>query len=326
LLFTAVAFVVFLLFFTKKKLLYFLSLAVCLIVREHVGFLISAIGVFLFLISKDKITSLLTIVTGFAWSVIVIWGIMPFFGEFSYTGFRMEGERLELTIINYLAQPIQTLKLLFSPIIKLKTVFLSFAGFAFFPLLCWPIFVPLFYQFASRFLDKIHSYRWTPYYHFSGELASLLAVATVFAFKKFSLLFPPSEKAIKTASLILLLAVVLEQIFLPVPLKNIIKKDFYLKKAQSQVLKEVFNLIPGRASIATQNNLAPHFSQREKIYILPQGIGAEYVLVDLSKGQDGWNFYTLQQGELKELVYKLVKETGYAIIEQKANVLLLKKV
>jgi len=53
--------------------------------------------------------------------------------------------------------------------------------------------------------------------------------------------------------------------------------------SHSNLLLEVLKLVPGNASVATQNDIFPHVAQREDAYILtwPMPMAVDYVLVDM---------------------------------------------
>jgi len=312
-------------YFINKKKLFFLFLFLFLLVKEQAGFLLAFVSFYLLLFGRNKRSAFLSLIISLFWSILIIWVVMPSFGEFSYVGFVKENERLDKAIINYLIEPLTILRNVATPVVKIKTIFISFAAFGFFPLFYPEILIPVTYQFLSRFLDQLHSYRWTVNYHFSGELASLMIIGVIFAFKRISSLTSKPQKIINILSFMLLIAVIIEQLFLPVPLKNLLKKDFYKQPRGVNDIKLLLESIPRENSIATQNNLAPHLSQREKIYILPEGIGADLILIDLRPNQDQWNFYTLSLREMKVLIDNLIEEKKYYILKEKNNCFLLRK-
>jgi len=296
-------------FLARKDKRWIWPFILTLMVREHVGLLMGVVGFYLWLTTRRKKEALVVMLGSWLWAGLIIKLVMPSFGEFSYGTF-------DQLINNYLTNPGEVLKMMVTPVIKLKTVFWSFLGFGFLPFLEPMILLPIGFQFASRFLDTIHPYRWGAGLHFSGELASLMVVGIILGLEK-----------VKNKKLIwvLIVGVLVEQLFFPVSWKNLIKKDFWKQESWMENNREVIKLIPEDDSVATQNNLTPHLSQRKEIYVLPSGMRADWIMVDLRKQQDGWNFYTLSLEEVKKITIELTEKGEYEIWDQRGDAVLLKK-
>lgn len=300
----------------KKWRLYFLSLIFSLLVREYVGFLMAFLGVYVFFVKRKPKIGLVTFLLGLSWSLITIWLVMPLFGSFSYYSFLEEGDTLNQALSKFFSNPILILKGLIDSPIKLRTIFYSFFAFSFLPLLHPLILLPILYQFLSRFLDYVHQYRWSILFHYSGELAVLMAVGSIYGARKIksSLCLPG-----------LVISILLVQILMPTPIKVLLNKDFYQEAGWVEDNHEALRKIPPRVSVAAQNNLVPHLSHREKIFILPKIGEAEYIVVDLHKGQDKWNFYSLTLEKTRELIKGLVESGKYKKYYQKGEIIILKR-
>lgn len=302
---------------------YFIVLMLCLAVRENVGFLTATIGVWVYVSSKNLKAALATILVSVSWSISAIAIIMPALGQSHYQSFVKQGDTLSGALLGYLGDPLFFLKSLFFPIEKMKTIFWSFLSFGFVPLIFLPLVVTILYQFASRFLDLLHPIRWTLYYHYSTELGILMGVSAMYGASYLIKKFPKQKAAVFLITLIIFGQIV-STFFLHVPFKNLLKKSFYVHDPWMIDTELVLSMVPKNASVAAQNNLLPHLSHRRLIYLWPNNRDAQYIVFDLHKGQNNWNFYNgnleIAKGEFKELVNK----GKYTIVASSGDAYLLK--
>ena len=316
-----------LLFFLEKGKWreYFVVLVICLSVREIVGFLLAVLGVYIFLSKKNVKVALLTSIIAFSWSLVAIGFIMPKLGQNSYVSFVEQGDTLNSALVKYLTNPLLAIKYFFWPFEKTQTLFWSFFSFGLMPLFYLPLLPVIIFQFASRFLDLQHPVRWTLFYHYSAELSVLLSVAAIYGMKSFA------KKLIKLRNWIIILgfmifiAHALVNFSLHSPLKNLLKGQFWQEEPWMANTRVVLRQIPPDVSVAAQNNLLPHLSHRQKIYLLPNFNDAQYVAVDLHPGQDNWNFYTGNLESTKEQFKSLVMNEHYKPIISAGDVYLLAK-
>jgi hypothetical protein len=102
-----------------------------------------------------------------------------------------------------------------------------------------------------------------------------------------------------------------------------------------QTLHDVLNLIPPSASVATQNDILPHLSQREEVtlFALPDNltadsIDADYVLVDMKSThfrQGPASIFGSPSAALSALVTYGTTKKKYGILVFEDDILLLKK-
>ncbi|OGD88518.1 hypothetical protein A3F45_03355 [Candidatus Curtissbacteria bacterium RIFCSPHIGHO2_12_FULL_41_17] len=307
-----------------KWIYYFIALFISLSVREHVGFLLATLGIYVWLVKKNARIAIATLLISLIWSIVAIKVFMPALGQEGYQSFVREGEPLEDTLLGYFVNPLAIVNNFFLPVQKMQTLFWSFFSFGLIPIFYLPLTITVFFQFASRFLDQLHPIRWTIFYHYSAELAVLLAVSTVFT-SRFIL---ERFKGIKYSALILVMLLMFAHVgtnlLLNSPLKNLLKPQFYKHQSWMDNTRLVLAQVPKNASVASQNNLLPHLSHREKIYLLPNVNNADYVVVDLHSGQDDWNFYNQDLGGTRSILVQLVKSNSYKVIISSGDVYLLK--
>lgn len=305
---------------------FFVTLILCLSVREHVGFLLATLSIYIFWVKKNLKVAVATGVVSLAWSVLAIALLMPWLGQGYYASFVQEGDTLTSAILGYIRRPDLAVGNFFMPGEKIKTLFWSFFSFGLLPLGYLALIPSILFQFASRFLDMLHPIRWTLFFHYSADLAILLAIGTIYGSRLIL------DKLSRYQSLPLFLAIFLiaahmgSNIILDAPLKNLLKPQFWQEEPWMQDTRLVLSMVPADASVETQNNLLPHLSHRKEIYILPIIRNADYVVFDLHPGQNDWNFYTDNLDLATEQFKNLVTSGQYKPILSAGDAYLLRRV
>jgi uncharacterized membrane protein len=304
---------------------YWIFLILSIMVREYVGFLAIGIAVYVFLFTKNKKQALFTAIFGFAWSTSAILIIMPMLGQTAYQNFLGNNTSFSSEIIQLFLHPVNTFSKMFFPIVKLKTIFVSFASFGFFPILYPPMLFPAGVQLAQRFLDEAHPYRWTYFFQYSADLAAMLSVSTIYAAKFVSGKLKTNKKIYSYLGLWIFASVLISQAILPVPIKLLFKKAYYENKQYLSINNEMLSMIPEGSPVSTQNSLASHLAKRKKLYLLPKVLDAKYIAVDFRPNQDLYNFFGVPPAKIKKQIDKLVASKKYRVIYKKQDALLLIK-
>ncbi len=301
-----------------------ITLFLCLLVREHVGLLLAPLGIFIYLFTRNIRKALAVSVISLAWSISAIKFMMPAFGQETYIQFVNPGDTFGEAVLNYVMRPDFAIVNFLLPAEKVSTLFWSFLSFGFFPLAYFAMLPVIFFQFASRFLDLLHPIRWTPYYHYSAELAVFFSVSTIYfsaeLFKKFSHKF-----FLYFVIFFLLGSHAVANFTLHAPLNNLLKRQFYFEEPWVDQIKFIINRIPREASVASQNNLLPHLSHRKEIYLLPENNNADYIVVDLHEGKNNWNFYSGNLETARKEFSEFILSGKYKILASYGSVYLLQK-
>jgi len=308
----------------EKWIKYFIFLILSLSVREHVGFLLATLGIYIWLVKKNAKIAIVTVLISLIWSIAAIKFFMPILGQVSYKSFVQEGDTLENALLEYFANPQAILNNFFFPIQKTQTLFWSFFSFGLVPLIYLFLIPTILFQFATRFLDQLHPARWTLFFHYSAELAILFSISSIFASRFILERFKKFQFTLIILTIFLFLTHMITNIILDSPLKNLFKPQFYEHKDWMDDTKTILDKVPNSASVAAQNNLLPHLSHRREVYILPNVNNAEYIVMDLHEGQDNWNFYTEGLEETKSLMTQLIRNNSYKVIISSGDVYLLK--
>ena len=310
----------------EKWRAYFMMVLLSLSVREHVGFLVATLGFYILAVKRNPTIAAITFFLGLAWSILSIAVVMPALGQTYYASFLGRGESLGEALLTYWRSPLLAFNSFFTPFEKVETLFWSLFSFGLMPIFGLALAPTILFQFASRFLDLAHPIRWTLFFHYSVELAVILAVATI---SGLGFLLGKLAKYRQVASLLFIFLAgthLISNVVLDAPLKNLLKIQFWQEQPWMQDTRLVLSMVPTNASVESQNNLLPHLSHRREIYILPIIRDADYIVFDLHPGQNDWNFYTdnleKARAQFKTLIvsgdYKPIVSAGDAYLLQKA--------
>ncbi len=301
-------------FLASKRLPFIICFILSLIIRDYLT-VFSAVFWFCFLLTyRYRLTKLAITIHAVMLTIMIL--AIKLTGGINYGAFTEQGDNLFSTLMEFITHPLLLLSQFFFPPPKLATLLTSVGYFLFLPFLSFWAFIPIMFQFAGRFFDSVHPYRWTIQYHYSGELAALLTLATIFKLSS----WPKRTQFI--AVLLMVISTTLVIKYHHTPLALLIKPEFWQRQAWMVDNDNLLKLIPPNVSVATQNNLAPHLSHRPQIFILPQNPEADFVLLDLHPAQDQYNFNGLDypgmyqlQSELEDN-YRLVKRLGDSYLYQ----------
>ncbi len=308
-------------FYLKRSNFAYLFLLLSLMIRDYLVLFSLVFWICLFFSKnnsiKNKLLAKVIVINLLGLLIMLI--TIKLVGGISYGSFNNEGDTLFQTIIKFIFNPINLTSSLFIPLTKLKTIISSLGYFAFLPLLNFWLIIPIFFQFAGRFLDFEHAYRWEIFYHYSGELAAILSFSTILSLKKIAV-----KKRKYLVTLILIISI-FSVAYFHSPLLLLRKAEFWRQEEWMKDNDYIVGLVPKDASVAAQNNLVPHLSLRKEVYVLPSINNADYIIIDLRDGQDRFNFYGLRYDEMRELQdnlfgeYDLVNRRGEAYLYKKIN-------
>lgn len=307
---------------TKKKWLYWFSAFGLLLTKEEYALLLSAIGIMIVFYYKRPKLGTLTFFTGIVSFFFLVYVAIPYFQKGSYThfGYGELGITPQQVLITSLTQPQKLITLLISPSVKLATVFSTFFSFGFLPLLSPWHLLPVMQQFIVRFVDTVTVHRWTNLNHYSFPLSPLMTVATIYGLKK---LLRKKRSAFWLCCYIVIFSL-LQNLVYHGPINSLFKPQFYETQSWEIDARKLIEQVPPRVTIASQNSLLPHLSERPKFYLLPEIREAEYVAVDLTDGPN--KFSPLDHQRTKALIDQLLAEKKYEVIWQAGESALLKSV
>lgn len=317
---------------SKKIVLYWTGVLGLLMTKEELGLLLFAIGLVVWWFYRKDLMGIITSIIGVMSFFILVYIIMPWMsvsGTYSHFDFGPSGYTPVDVVKKIIFDPPYFFQSLSVPSIKVKTMFDTFFAFGFLPFFSPIHLLPIFDNFVTRFIYAGPQFtKWANVNHHAAPLGILSAVATIYAsfwllplLEKYTLL----RKNILTffLSFYILGMSIFQNIILHGPVNSIFKPQFYSRDSHSEEINKALAYIPPRASLATQNNLFPHLSQRKEIYLLPEFNKAEYIMVDIYNKPN--SFSPLNEKEFLSLVKKLQTKYSYVPIYKKNTIFILKR-
>ena len=310
---------------------FWLSFLWLLLTKEEYGLLGPPLGVYLWLKSKNPRQALVVAMLGLVIFIVLIKSVMPTLGGQDYPHILKENEPIQI-LTNFTKQPSYLVTKFFDKSEKRKTWIISIASFG-----LLPVFAPAEMIFpvsalAIRFYDDTTPRRFDFNNHYASPFIPLLAVATVsgltnildFLAKLLKRSKQNSNHALTHVGIIFILGVTVFQDFIfKAPLNSLYKKSFYETLPWQKDAYALIQRVPKDATLASNNSLLPHLSQRERFYLLPEIGDAQYIAVDLANGPNKFAAYNTNQ--IRDLVNKLILHNSYHVIWEQNDAMLLKK-
>ncbi|EKD90452.1 MAG: hypothetical protein ACD_31C00005G0078 [uncultured bacterium] len=283
----------------KKWLIYFISLFIILGLKETFAGLGVGLALFLLIYNRKYWKySLLTLLLSITWALISTRIIIPYFSD-----------------NNYFYQPVtekgNIIANLFYPDTKLKTIFYTYLSFGFLPILDLSLLPAILEHFLERFVlssDK----RWDLGLHYNAPLASLMFISSIFAVSFL-------EKRLHTKYLtvygifIILAVLFLHRFHLRGPLGLFFNPVFYEQNQKIAYVDRLINQSPKNGLIMTQNDLALRLSHTNVMLLRKEyeKIKPNYVILNLTPGQNPNSFYPLSYEDAIMLKDRLLEDSAY---------------
>lgn len=286
----------------KSWKLYFFSLFFALLFKEDIPLFIIGLG-FFSIMQRQKKNGLITVIIGFISYYLIKYQIMPKFSLGSENAYIN-------TVAFHLNNPTKLLFDIFGSKIKITTLITLYGQFLFLPLLSILNWSTVFPYLVIRFLSNAPHY-WGLQFHYNANLAPFLAFATILSLGKINI-----NKHLINSAFIIILA--LENLFLNRLVFNTLQFNINDSKKFSYINKSI-KIIPNTASVSTQSPIVSHLSNRNKIYLYPEILDADYLVLDQSLDS-----YPLRKFELANNIILLENSTEWTL-KQKTNSLLIFK-
>lgn len=285
------------------KKLFFLFLIITLGFKESLFLLGIGMSVFIYIYRKEwKKVAIATFIISLLWGFFAIMVIIPFFSGGIYNSEPLLTGGVTAVIFR-----------LFTPFIKVKTVFLTLFSFLFLPILTPSLWVIMLLNFLHRFLLP-GSTRWDLGLHYNAELAPTLAISVILALRTLQKKLSRRIVYIVTVTLFIT-SFVLYRFILHGPYGLSYNPAFYRHTKDFAYLDRLIKRIPQNATVIAQNNIASRFLHNKEVWILRENyrqFNAEYILFDLRPGQNPTNF--LGAHDINNVFEKVSNDTNYHII------------
>lgn len=299
---------------TNSKRFFISSLLLTLSLKESLFIFGFSIGIFIYIYKKWRKLGLSIVILSIIWGILIVKIIMPGIAGQVYT-----------YPISLPLNPILLIKELTTPILKLKTISLSFISFLFLPLGSASLLPHIFLNFASRFLT-IGAIRWDLGLHYNAEIAPTLAIASLLTLQKFRKYITVKIGYI-VGIIMIIFSVSLNIFYINGPYILGVHPAFYRHTNNFHFLTDLVSQVPKESTVATQNNLASHFLHHKNVWILREGYeknNPDYIVIDLREGQNPNNHLGIKN--LDELFTHITLNPEYKVVYNQGEQYIFKRV
>ena len=308
---------------TRQNRLMVLFLALAMLTKEEVSLSIAAIGLYLFLIRRERRTGLLVMTGALVYFFLVNSIIMPALGggpDLERFADLTSGPGVMALLKGIVGNPVYTFsyaflnpeKLAFLVALLLPVVFLPLgAGWR------WLMAIP---AFSVALLSSTPS-QYTLGYHYPAIMLPFvyyLAAATLARIRIHRHHTLAVGAAILVASLMMnwQFGWLMGKKYQPLPTNDV----------HSAALHELIEMIPPRASVNAMSDLVPHVSAREQVYLFPDVYSAEYILFDSDARANFWPYRSIDaRGEAIATMLPYLESGEYGVVQEKDRAFLFKR-
>jgi len=301
--------------FNGRKKLFFLFFAITLGFKESLALLGVGLAVFIFFYKKDwRKISIIVLALSLIWGYIAAKIIIPHFSG----GFYYYAQQLPMNTGDFISQ-------LYTPFIKIKTVYLTLLSFLCLPLMSPPSIFIILTNFVNRFLTDAPT-RWDLGLHYNAEIAPTLGIATLLALNLIKSKLGQTVVHI-AAFLLLTISFIMYRFILHGPFMLATHPAFYNHTKNFQFLDKMMTVVPSNVTVAAQNNLASRLLHEKEIWMLSENYrkhNPEYILMDVRPGQNGHNFMGIK-GDPNLLLEDIKNNGAYRLIYHEGDQYVFKR-
>ena len=204
-------------------------------------------------------------------------------------------------------RPFDTLRLLISPTVKLKTVFWLLFSFGFLPLFYPSLLLVSFPMFFERFLTN-RAELWGLHLHYNILIAPVFAFSAILGLEYLKRFLRINDKKFAISLACYLVVCTLTTTFLQKTfLTRIFDPQFYRFPSYLGATNKMIDQIPNYATLEAQEDLFPHLSHRDKIYPLGEGGAVEFIALDV-------NLFAASRGGKDRYIRRLLKDPDYGLV------------
>ena len=309
---------------------FWLSFIWLLLTKEEYGLFGPPLGVYLWLRNKNLKQALAVAILGLVVFFILIKSVMPTLGGQKYPHFLKENEPAQI-MTTFIKNPSYFVTKFFDDPKKQKTWTISLTSYGLLPLFAPLEMILPVSALAIRFYDDTAPCRFEFNNHYASPLIPILAVAAVSGLTNILCFLVRSLKQIdKNPKMLTLFSIsfilgtaIFQDIIFHGPINSLLKSSFYEILPWQKDANALIRQVPNEVSLASQNSLLPHLSQRERFYLLPEIDDAEYIAVDLTEGPNKFAAYNVIQ--IRDVISQIIQDKSYRVIWKKNNALLLQR-
>jgi uncharacterized membrane protein len=297
----------------KRWRLFWCAVLALTLVKEDMIPLAGAIGLYLIYQYDRRRGLALTLASGVVFVVVLRW-VIPWF---AHQGSWTYAEAFQ----TLLHSPWRLPMLLVTPAGKVATIALWLVPFALLPVFS-PLAALALPVAAERLLSDLSNH-WGPGFHYSAPLAPILAMAAGDGLAR--LVARPMSSRRRARLLVLMPAFsVVLALVLPghQPLLRTLSPGHYQPITTARTAARALSIVPSGASVVAQTAIAPHLSQRERLYVLQPGApDADFVIA--SHVLDPWPMSSVEE---ISLLLADRERRGYVVVFSENGWTVLKRI
>lgn len=297
----------------KKWRLYLAGLFFSVLFKEDLPLFIIGLGLFS-LTKKQLKVGLFSIIFGFLSFYLIKYQIMNYLSpgaQDSYINTSSLPLTNPLALLNLLiTKPNTFINIFIEPGIKKYTLATLYGQFLFLPILSGLSWFSIFPYLLLRFSSNQFQY-WGTSFHYNANLAPFLAASTIFALAKIKV----PKYLINT---LLILSILFSNLYLNTVIVNTFGLNFEDTKDYTY-LNDSLQTISKDVAVSAQSPIVPHLANRNKVYLYPEVLDADYIVLDQALG-----YYPMQNIEFKDRIEALKKDPDW-ILEQRTSLLIFKR-
>ena len=308
----------------ENRKAYLACLALLMITKEDMPLMVAFFGLYL-LTRRHYKDGVISLTVGLLCYPLITKILIPFFAAgraHDYWTYNDLGPDLPGALKNMARRPGLVLKILTSPEVKLRTMWLLFFPFLFLSLLS-PILILMVPIFAERFLSSRPIF-WESLYHHNAAIAPLMALAAADGLARIVRFVEPRRT--RQAVVILMGATFLSinmSMVIDQPLARLVRPEFWRLAETERDGHAAIAAIPPGVTVASQVPIAPHLTHRRGLYIIHPSAptpDCDYVIV--SNHVSHFPFASFHE---IEGYYKSLQDRGYVRIFDRNGWIVLKK-
>jgi len=292
--------------------------------KEEISLLVAMMGFYLLARHRKWRLGLTLIVVGSLWFLLSILVIIPCFslaGRYPYLSrYAHLGTSPKSIIGNLFTDPTSLLSLLLAPqkVAYIRGLLLS-TGLA--PLLAPEVALLSLPSLAINLLSA-SPWMFSGWAHYSASVLPFFIAASIYGATRLGEWLSPRlghKRGLRALVLVALVIIVLyhrQEGFSPLA-EGV---EIPSLTPHHRLLPAFTRLIPAEASLSAQTALNPHASQREDLYLFPEGQQADYIFLDVTTST-----YPLTIPEYREVVQELLDSGRYRLLGAQDGYLLLER-
>lgn len=310
--------IIFWAYLEKKWSVFFTALVVVLGFKESfAGF---GVALSLFIIIQDRSLwkiSVSTFVISIIWGYLAIFKIIPSFSGGSYL---FAPKVIPNNLFDYL-------NLFFYPVIKIRTMALSYLTFSLLPLINIATLPLVFENFFERFILSADKGRDLGM-HYNAPLSPILFMGSFLVYIWLQKIKVKEIILYLLAGSTIVSVIVLHRFILRGPLGLFYNPVFYQQTGNISYANDFISLTPKEGIIMTQNDLATRFAHSDVRLLRKnyKNIDPDTVLINLTPGQNINSYFPLSEKEVIQLKDDLSKDSNYSSNKLYDEVYLFQKI